>query len=137
VRGAVEIGTGFGDGKYDLTVVGPNRFLRHFTGDAAVSADAVQVRAEYEGLSGERPKLSLRLVNTGRDAVTFTVTHNAYASDRPRTYSVQPHGHVTHEVDAFESAHGWYDLSVTVNSDPSWSRRYVGHLENGEASVTG
>ena len=28
------IGTGYGDGKYDFTMTGPNRFLRRFTGDA-------------------------------------------------------------------------------------------------------
>jgi len=137
VGGAVEIGAGFGDGKYDLTVVGPNRFLRHFTGDTAVSADTAQVRAEYEGTSGEHPTLSLRLANTGKQTVTFTVTSNNYASDRPRTYRVAPHGHITHAVDPLKHSHGWYDLSVTVSTDPSWSRRYIGHLENGEASITG
>ena len=137
VAGAVEIGAGFGDGKYDLTVVGSNRFLRHFTGDTAVSADTAQVRAEYEGTSGEHPTLSLRLVNTGKQTVTFTVTSNNYASDRPRTYRVAPRDHITHSVDPLKHSHGWYDLSVTVSTDPSWSRRYIGHLENGEASVTG
>jgi phospholipase C len=35
------------------------------------------------------------------------------------------------------SSGGWYDLSVTVSGDTSWSRRYVGHLENGQPSITG
>jgi phospholipase C len=35
------------------------------------------------------------------------------------------------------SSGGWYDQSVTINRDGSWSRRYVGHLENGQASITG
>ncbi|WP_442812973.1 alkaline phosphatase family protein [Streptomyces sp. NBC_01800] len=30
----LNIGTGYGDGKYDITMTGPNRFLRRFTGDA-------------------------------------------------------------------------------------------------------
>ena len=137
VSGTVEIGSGSGDGAYDLTVVGPNRFLRHFTGDTAVSGDTAQVQAQYEGSFGEHPTLSLRLVNTGRESVTFTVTHNEYISDRPRTFHVPPHGTATYTVDPLAHSHGWYDVSVAMSSDSSWSRRYIGHLENGEDSITG
>jgi phospholipase C len=40
-------------------------------------------------------------------------------------------------VDPLATSNGWYDLTVTINGDGSWSRRYVGHLENGTNSVTG
>jgi len=137
VTGAVEIGAGSGDGKYDLTVTGPNRFLRHFTGDTAVSGDTVQVQAQYEGESGKHAKLSLALSNTGKETVAFTVTHNNYMSDRPRTYHVDRHDSETVSIDPLAHSHGWYDLTVTVSSDPTWSRRYVGHVENGGNSITG
>ncbi|MFD0528401.1 hypothetical protein ACFQ1I_17290 [Kitasatospora arboriphila] len=32
---------------------------------------------------------------------------------------------------------GWYDFTVTVDSDPTWSQRFTGHLETGAASVSG
>jgi len=32
---------------------------------------------------------------------------------------------------------GWYDLTVTVSSDGSFSQRLVGHIETGAASVSG
>jgi phospholipase C len=32
---------------------------------------------------------------------------------------------------------GWYDFTVTVDSDATWSRRFTGHLESGAASVSG
>jgi hypothetical protein len=35
------------------------------------------------------------------------------------------------------TASGWYDVTVTVSSDNSWSQRFTGHLENGQPSVTG
>ncbi len=44
---SVEIGAGSGDGGYDLTVVGPNRFLRHFTGDVHAAGRTAQVEATY------------------------------------------------------------------------------------------
>jgi phospholipase C len=41
------------------------------------------------------------------------------------------------ESDPLLSSNGWYDLSVTVSGDASWSRRYTGHLEDGGNSITG
>lgn len=32
---------------------------------------------------------------------------------------------------------GWYDFTLTVDSDASWSRRFTGHLETGAPSVSG
>jgi hypothetical protein len=41
------------------------------------------------------------------------------------------HGHGQH------GSGGWYDLTVTASTDASWSQRFVGHLENGQPSITG
>ncbi|MFC4031675.1 phosphocholine-specific phospholipase C [Streptomyces polygonati] len=138
VAGTAPVGATAGDTAYDITVVGPNRFLRHFTGDLDASGESAQVEADYsvEG-HGSHPKLSLKLTNTGRHAVTFTVASNHYLKDRTVTYHVPAHGHATHTVDPRAKSDGWYDLSVTLSGDSSWSRRYVGHLEDGTASVTG
>jgi phospholipase C len=138
VRGTAPVGASAGDTAYDITVVGPNRFLRHFTGDVGAAGKAAQVEAEYapEG-SSPRAKLALKLVNTGSEAVTFTVVSNHYAKDGATTYRVPAHGQATHTVDPLARSGGWYDLSVTLHDDASWSRRYVGHLEDGSDSITG
>ena len=135
VPGSVRIGAGSGDGKYDLTVVGPNRFLRHFTGDVDAAGRNVQVEAAYG--PGSRPRLMLTLTNDGSSAVTFTITSNHYAKDHTKTYRVSAHGHATHSLDPLASSDGWYDLTATISGDDSWSRRYVGHLEDGTNSITG
>jgi phospholipase C len=138
VSGAVALGAGDGDGSYDVTIVGPNRFLRHFAGDVTGPGKAARVEAAYYGHGfGSRPRLSLRLTNAGPKVVTFTVTASNYSSDGARTYHVPPRGSATHSADPLARSSGWYDLSVTVSSDPSWSQRYVGHLENGADSLTG
>jgi phospholipase C len=138
VPASVEIGAGNGDGRYDLTVVGPNRFLRHFTGDVDAAGKTAQVEASYgQGSFGSRPKLALELTNGGSRDVTFTVVSNNYSKDRPKTYRLSARNRAIHQVDPLASSNGWYDLSVTVDGDSSWSRRYVGHLENGTNSVTG
>lgn len=138
VPGSVEIGAGRGDGKYDLTVVGPNRFLRHFTGDVNAAGKTAQVEATYyPGGFGPKPLLTLELTNNGTTAVTFTVAPNNYSTDKAKTFHVPAQGRAMHVVEPLVSGNGWYDLSVTISGDSSWSRRYTGHLEDGATSITG
>ncbi|MYS21103.1 phospholipase C [Streptomyces sp. DvalAA-14] len=140
VAGTAPVGATAGDTAYDITVVGPNRFLRHFTGDVDAAGKSAQAQAQYaaDGHGSHAGlALELTLTNTGQHAVTFTVTSNHYIKDRPVTYHVAAHGHATHTVDARAKSGGWYDLSVTVSGDSSWSRRYVGHIEDGSDSITG
>jgi phospholipase C len=121
-----------------LTVVGPNRFLRHFTGDVNAAGKSAQVEAAYyRGGFDPKPKVTLTLTNSSSTAVTFTVASNNYSNGRAKTYHVSAHGRAIHMVDPLKSSDGWYDLSVTMSGDNSWSRRYTGHLEDGKNSVTG
>jgi phospholipase C len=69
--------------------------------------------------------------------VTFTVAQNHYSVEPARTYHVPAGGTAAHVAAPLSSSGGWYDLSVTISGDTSWSRRYVGHLENGRPSITG
>ncbi len=132
------VGAAAGDSRYDITVVGPNRFLRRFTGDTAAAGARLSARIDYfEGGFDRDPRLLLALVNEGSAAVTFTVTVNAYSHDKPRTYRVPAHRTVIHTADPLHSAGGWYDLTVTASTDPTWSARYTGHLENGTPTITG
>jgi phospholipase C len=142
VPGTAPVGATADDTAYDITVMGPNRFLRHFTGDVDSSGRTAQVEAEYseEGHGhghGSALRLALKLTNTGSRAVTFTVASNHYMKDRTVSYHVPAHGHATHTVDPLAKSDGWYDLTVKLSGDSSWSRRYVGHLEDGSHSVTG
>lgn len=70
------------DGGYDLTVIGPNRFLRRFTGNVTTAGAAATVTADYYPQGrGERPVLTLTLGNAGPTEVTFTVTPNSYSAE--------------------------------------------------------
>ncbi|HEX3753129.1 MAG TPA: phospholipase C, phosphocholine-specific [Streptosporangiaceae bacterium] len=136
--GTAPVGATAGDTTYDITVIGPNRFLRRFTGDTAAAGAQPSVRAEYiEGALGAGPRLRLTLASLSHQEVTFTVTANAYAPDRPHTYRVPASRSATHSADPIGTAGGWYDLTVTASSDPGWSQRFAGHLENGGPSITG
>jgi phospholipase C len=45
--------------------------------------------------------------------------------------------YAVYNADPLHGSGGWYDLTVTASTDASWSQRFVGHLENGQPSVTG
>ena len=78
--------------------------------------------------------LLLELDNTGSTPVTLTVTSNNYVTGQPRRYELPGHGTAAHTVALRDR---WYDVSVTLRGDASWSRRYVGHVEDGRNSVSG
>ena len=84
--GTGAVGAVPGDTKYDITVIGPNRFLRRYIGDAQGAGAELWLEASYYGQHGrdcnEQPKLKLLLRNDSRRTLTFTITFNNY-STRP------------------------------------------------------
>jgi phospholipase C len=131
-------GTSYGDGNYDLTVVGPNRFLRRVRGNANSGSKNVETRSRI-AVTESTGKLALwlDLVNGSAASTTFTVTSTNYRSDGPWTYTVAAGQTVSDYFNAVAYFDGWYDFTVTVAADSTWSRRFTGHIETGAASVTG
>ncbi|MGY5031542.1 phosphocholine-specific phospholipase C [Streptomyces sp. 900116325] len=132
------IGTGYGDGKYDITMTGPNRFLRRFTGDATKAGKSLEVAARYAAAPDTgRTAIWFRLSNASTAAVKFTLGSNNYRADGPWTYTVPPGGSTEDYFNAVAGQNGWYDFTVTADADSTWSRRYTGHIETGAASISG
>ncbi|MER6997587.1 phospholipase C, phosphocholine-specific [Streptomyces sp. NPDC000410] len=132
------IGSGYGDGAYDISMYGPNRFLRRFRGNAKTAGKDVSVRSYYAVHSGTgKTAVWFSLKNASTAAVTFTITSNNYRSDGPWTYQVPAGGSVDDYFNAVAYHGGWYDFTITVSSDSAWSQRFTGHIETGAASVTG
>ncbi|HSZ43365.1 MAG TPA: phospholipase C, phosphocholine-specific [Trebonia sp.] len=132
---AVNVGA---PGAYDITVVSANRFLRRFTGDLTKAGAAASVSAAYyEGGFELAPTLILELANHGRSDLTYTITHTQYSAERPKSYKVRPGLPERIVIDPLAASSGWYDLTITIDGDSTWSQRYTGHLETGEPSITG
>jgi phospholipase C len=51
------------------------------------------------------------------------------------THTLRP-GEALSEFWRLESTFGWYNFTVTVDSDASFQRQLAGHLETGRDSVT-
>ncbi|MHA6759531.1 phosphocholine-specific phospholipase C [Streptacidiphilus sp. PAMC 29251] len=132
------VGSGYGNGKYDLTLIGPNRFLRRFAGDTTGAGHTAEVTSSYAPAPDTgKQAIWFALANTGTAAATFTISSTQYRSDGPWTYQVPAGGSVSDYFNAAAYTNGWYDFTVTVSTDASWSRRFTGHIETGAASVSG
>ncbi|WP_432383327.1 phosphocholine-specific phospholipase C [Duganella sp. P38] len=113
---------------YDLTVHGPNGFLRQFAGRLAGAAPALETRYD-------QGNLVLLLSNRdGRAPCRFTVTDNAYGA-AVASHTVAA-GHVAAIACDLARSYGWYDYSIASDADPQWLRRVAGHVETGRASRT-
>jgi phospholipase C len=122
------------DGTYDIAVYGANGFLRGFAGRRGGTAVEVTVTV----VAGSRgPKLRVAVHNGGRSTATVKVTGTRPGAGRCATYRVPAGTTVTTDRDVIGDGHGWYDVLATVDGDSAFRRRFAGHVENGEASVTG
>lgn len=121
------------NGKYDLWVLGPNGFVRHFTGTVAGGGAQPECQVCYDLQNGQ---LYLHMRNPGNAACTVTVTANAYRNDGPWTLTVPPGGEVVEQRWSLERSARWYDFSVVRTDDASYLRRFAGRLETGKDSVS-
>ncbi|MER5452128.1 phospholipase C, phosphocholine-specific [Streptomyces sp. NPDC002764] len=116
----------YSGGSYDLTVHGPNGFLRAFKG--VNKAAGPEVTARHHG-----DDIELTLTNKGPGTVRLKLS-GGYGC-RTRFLTVRPGATVKHTVDLAASRR-WYDLTVTSETDPSFLRRFAGHVENGRPGVS-
>jgi len=118
-------------GRYDLSVFGPNGFLRSFRGTASALAQAdLDIDSRYDVDDYE---LVLVITNRGPASCTVRVA-NAYDNDSDAR--VLRRGQSFHQRWSLKSSFGWYDVVVNVDTDPGFLRRLAGHLENGQDSVS-
>jgi phospholipase C len=120
-----------GTSSYDLNVYGPNGFFRRFSGGlVAGSRASLLIASHYDAdLHG----ITVQIVNT--DVVDLTVTAlNQYSGDTI-SQTLLPGGSMRKDFRLTSTAN-WYDVLVTVNTDPTFAWELAGHIENGKASLT-
>jgi phospholipase C len=117
-------------GGYDLSIFGPNGFLRRFADGVGVGSVDLTVQAIYDGAFGG---ITLVLENHGVRPITITIV-DAY-SKHPTTRSIQGHDRFT-SSHALDRSFSWYDFLITADASPSFARRLAGHVETGRDSVS-
>ncbi|MEU7099458.1 phosphocholine-specific phospholipase C [Streptomyces longwoodensis] len=116
----------YSGGAYDLTVHGPNGFVRAFAG--ANRAAGAEVVARHVG-----DDVELTFTNKGKETARLTVT-DGYRGRRT-TVRVRP-GDVLKRVVDLTASKRWYDLTVTSDAESTFVRRFAGHVENGRPGVS-
>jgi phospholipase C len=120
-------------GAYDVWLHGPNGFLRRFAGDASTTRLGVEAAVTITGPVAH-PTLQLTVTNGGSASAVVRYT-GADATTSTRT--VAAHASFSISVDPLAATHGWYDFTIVVDGHPALIRRFAGHLENGQPSLTG
>ncbi|HEY2464173.1 MAG TPA: phospholipase C, phosphocholine-specific [Steroidobacteraceae bacterium] len=116
---------------YDVSVYGPNGFVRFFKGSIGAKAALLDVHSSYR--TEEGGSLAWRIRNFGEHKASVVVL-DAYTGN-----NVVRLLHPDEELkDDWTCAKifGWYDLVVTVVEDPTFSYRLAGHVETGRDSFS-
>lgn len=121
-------------GAYDLWVLGPNGYHRHFTGNAAAKATepTPEVQVCYDVANGS---VYLKIFNTCGVAASYTVVANGYFATGPWTGTVAARSQAELHW-PLKSSGRWYDFTLTIKALPGYARRFAGRVETGEASIS-
>ena len=116
---------------YDLSVHGPNGFLRAYRGGLSENTSGnIQSAVTYDiGRVG----LTLTAVNNGASVRELQVL-DAYTSETT-TKNLAP-GATHHQFFSLAKQSGWYDFVLGITEDVAFRQQLAGHLETGKDSTT-
>ena len=120
-----------GDEAFDLTLRGPNGYWRRYAGRPRATAEATL--AELGDGAVE-----LALINRGTAPATFVVALDAAypaTGNRTRRVTVAP-GKSVRDLWRLTASDNWYDLTVTVEGEGTFIRRFAGKVETGRVGRT-
>ena len=119
--------TVYSNGVTDLTVHGPNGFLRGFKSKPDTG---LEVTARHNDSTGD---LDFTLTNSSAKDVAFSLT-NSY-DGRPKRIKVRKGTSAQYKLNVHHSKQ-WYDVSVLADTDTAFLRRFAGKVETGEDGVS-
>jgi len=118
-------------GNYDLSVYGPNGFVRYFKGSVSSAAAALGVSSKYNTFG--QGSIGVSITNVAGSPAEVSVL-NAYTGN---TVTRLLQAGKTFEDDlSLQQFFGWYDLIVTVAGDSTFNYRLAGHVETGRDSFS-
>ena len=116
---------------YDLSVYGPNGFVRFFKGSIGAGAALLDVVSSYD--TGAHGSIEWKITNLASAPAEVSVL-DSYKG-KVSTQSLQPTASLEDKL-ALDPFHGWYDLVITVAGDPTFNYRLGGHVETGADSFS-
>jgi phospholipase C len=116
---------------YDLSVYGPNGFVRYFKGSGGPAAAALDVASSYK--TADRGSIQWKIKNSGANEAEVSVL-DAYTGNVAQR-SLHPNAAFVGLL-SLNPFYGWYDLIITVAGDSNFSYRLAGHVETGDDSMS-
>ena len=115
------------DGNYDVSVYGPNRFLRRFAGRVVSGShtDVPLPSVTAKVIGGANRALRLTLSNEGSVEVLFTLASNDFIDKNTQLWV----GAGSSEGLDWDLSDGYYDVVVTANTGTGFRYRFAGHIE--------
>jgi phospholipase C len=117
---------------YNLSVYGPNGFIRYFNGSNGPGAAVLDVVSLYQTQDGGF--IAWQITNLASTAAAVSVL-NAYTRATEMSQLLGP-GQTMYSKLALLKFFGWYDLIVTVSGDPTFNYRLAGHVETGQDTIS-
>lgn len=116
---------GTANGRYDLTCLGPDGFLRRYAGSTNVACGAVEIGSELDPVSGK-----IYLITSNLTANTFSISvHDNLGGDRDRILDVPANGSIRITYPTSADYGGAYDVSVTAGIDAIFLRQMAGRIQ--------
>jgi phospholipase C len=123
-------------GEYDLWVLGPAGFHRHFTGNVRAQLSGYLIEPEIElNYHADLGNLLVRMSNPGLAPCTFELRANAYMHKQRWLHELPARG-FAEQLFTLQLTGHWYDFTASVHGVPGFSRRFAGRVETGRASVS-
>jgi phospholipase C len=116
---------------YDLSVYGPNGFLRSFEGSIGSGAAVLDVVSKY-GTHG-RGAIALAITNVTELQAEVSLLDAYTGKSVTRLLESQQTFEDGLPLDEFG---GWYDLVVKVSGDATFKYQLAGHVETGKESIS-
>lgn len=125
----------FEQGEYELIVNGPNGFYRQFKGTATDPVLAVLCAYEQSGLL-KKPTGNLQVLfeNQENRSLEIFIKDEAYQTNS-KTFKIPAQSKKIITLN-LQKSKGWYDFSIKVSGDTSFSKQYAGHVETGADSIS-
>jgi phospholipase C len=119
-----------GASHYDLSVSGPNGFLRSFKGTVAPSGTRLEVQTSSDPKTN---RLTLTMTNRSSVALTVDVLDKYSAKTDSDQLDASATVSKRRSLARFD---GWDDFVVSVAYDNAFERQVAGHLETGHDSIS-
>ena len=115
---------------YDLWVLGPNGFHRHFVGVTNAGEPQMALRADPAGNA-----IAVTLSNQAAAARRMTARPMAYGAALPaKSFDLAP-GESASVRWSLAATGGWYDIAWHIAEDERFVRRFAGRVETGRDSI--